>query len=116
MKNHFHIIVLLLVLICNGCAKDLESDLLILTRYGDIVPQKIQFEGVTFVILDKPGDGRMIVATLGQWWGVTEEYVEQTAGAARKYFKQSERECTINSRRLASATDGSIEYFYSCRK
>jgi len=114
LKVCLRIVALPCILICSGCAKDLVGDLYILDNYGDIVPQKLRFEGVAFVILDRPGDGRMIAATLGQWRGVTAEYVEQATGAARRYLEQSGRACTINSTRLASATDGSIELFYSC--
>ncbi len=108
-------IIVLSALMFNGCSKDIEGDLHILRNYGDIHPQKIQFQGITWGILDKSTEGRMIVVSLGAWHGVTEALIEQTDGAARKYLQHSERDCAIDNRQLASGTDGSIEYFYSCK-
>jgi len=115
MRNGLYGIVVLYALMTSGCSKDLEGDLYNLQNYGDIHPQKIQFDGVTWEILDKPTEVRMIVVSLGAWHGVTEALVEQTDGAARTYFRHANRHCSIDSRQLASGADGSIEYFYSCK-
>ena len=99
----------------SACSKDVTGDLHVLQSYGDISPQKLQFDGITWGVLDKPKENRMIVVSLGAWHGVTEELVKQTDGAARAYFRHVKRDCSIDSRQLASGTDGSIEYFYSCK-
>ena len=110
-------IVVLFTLACNGCAggKDLEGDLNTLNQYGNVQPQKIQFEGITWGIFDKPDEERMIVVSLGAYWPGAAR-AKQTEGAAHEYLERSKHDCTILSKKLASSTDFSFEFYYSCKK
>ena len=108
-------IIALCVLMSAGCSKDVQGDLYITQNYGNVQPQRIQFNGTDWGVLDKPEEGRMIVVGLGAWHGVTEELLNNANGAARTFLQRSERDCAIDSRKLASGTDGSLEYFYSCK-
>ncbi len=109
-------IVVLFTLACYGCgSKDLGGDLKLLIQYGNVQPQKIQFEGITWGIVDKPDEERMIVVSLGAYSpGAARE--KQTEGAAHEYLERSKRDCTILSKKLASSTDFSFEFYYSCKK
>ena len=102
---------ILFALAFTGCgSKDIGGDLSNLNQYGNVQPQKIQFKGVTWGILDKPEEERMLVVPLG------DAPFEQYDGAAREFFERSKRECTVTRKRLASSTDFSFEFFYSCKK
>ena len=117
MRRHLGYMVMLFAVACAGCGgKDTSGDLYNLTHYGNVQPQKIQFQGITWGILDKPEEGRMIVVSLGAHSPLTDEKVEQTEGAAQSYLERSNRDCTVTARKLASATDNSFEFFYSCNK
>ena len=110
-------IVVLFTLACYGCgvSKDLGGDLNLLTQYGNVQPQKIQFEGITWGIFDKPDEERMIVVSLGAYWPGAAR-AKQTEGAAHEYLERSKRDCAILSQTLASHTDWSFEFYYSCKK
>ena len=116
----------LIALACSGCgsSKDWEGDYHVLTNYGNVPPQKFQFQGTTWGILDKPDDrfpdspvltGQMIVVSLGAYWPGPERW-KQTEAAAHGYLERSKGDCTILSSMLASSTDYSLEFYYSCKK
>ena len=108
INKHLLTLVVASVLTLAGCSKDLAGDLHVLEHYGDVIPQKFQFEGETFGVLDRPEQERMIVVSLGPWWGVSEELMARTNAAAEEYLQDSQRICTVDSMRLASSTDGEL--------
>ena len=116
MRSALSVVTVVIAVLSNGCSKDLEGDLDVLRNYGDVVPRKLQHEGETYGVLDRPDEGRMIAVSLGPWWGVNQKLIEQTTGAAERYLHDTARDCKIDRMRLASGTDGSMEFFYSCNK
>ncbi len=81
-----------------------------LKHYGDVQPQKVESQGNTFGILDKPEEGRMVVTdTINRFKKLP---LSQFELAAQAYFERSNRRCTIESAEYISTL--SLEFFYSC--
>ncbi len=117
MRKYLIGLAALIALACSGCgvSKDLGGDLYNLEHYGNVQPQKFQFQGITWGVLDKPEEERMTVVSLGAFWpGPARQ--KQTEEAAHEYLERSKRDCTVTSKRLASRSDGSFEFYYSCKK
>ena len=98
----------LFALASNGCSSDVCGDWYVLKHYGNVQPRTIEFQGIGYAILDKPEERRILMAPLG------DASLEQYEPAARDYLARSRGECTIESRGLASGTDQTYEFFYSC--
>ncbi len=116
MRKYLIGLAALIALACSGCSKDVGGDLYNLEHYGNVQPQKFQFQGITWGVLDKPEEGRMIVVSLAAHLPLTDAKTKQTGDAAHEYLGRSKRDCTVHSVRLASRTDGSYEFYYSCKK
>ena len=109
MRRYLIGLTALFALVASGCGgKDVGGDLYNLDHYGNVQPHKIQFQGITWGVLDKPEEGRMLVVPLDS------AQFEQYDAAAREYFELSKRKCTVISKKLASRTDFSVEFLYSC--
>ncbi len=80
-----------------------------LKHYGDVQPQKVESQGNTFGILDKPEEGRMMVAWLGKSRHVPASQFEL---AAQAYFERSNRRCRIESVNWVGSS--LVELVYSC--
>jgi len=61
-RLYFNGLVVLLALASSGCgSEDIEGDWSNLTNYGDVQPQKIQFKEVTWGIVDRTEEERMLM-------------------------------------------------------
>ncbi len=115
MRKYLIGLAALIALACSGCVYPIRDALYALEHYGNVQPQKFQFQGITWGVLDKPEEERMIVVSLGAFWpGPARQ--KQTEEAAHEYLERSKRDCTVHSVRLASYSDGSYEFYYSCKK
>jgi hypothetical protein len=105
-----------LTLVGAGCgSKDLPGGWYSSIFYVDVGPRKMEFEGITWEILDKADVGRMIVAPISAHSTPTDAGIKQTEGAAREYLVRSYRKCEITSAKPRSSTDSSFEFRYSCK-
>ena len=108
-------VLILVALAFSGCgSKDVSGDWENFKNYGNVKPQKFEFNGNTWGVFDKPDERRMIVVSLGAHGAFGSKVIERTEEAARRYLSQTGRVCEIESRRLTSATDNSIEFVYMC--
>lgn len=84
MGNSLRGAVLLATLACVGCgSKDVGGDLYNLNNYGNVTPQRFEFQGNTWGVLDKPEEDRMPVVSLGAHGSQGDKLVERTEEAAR---------------------------------
>lgn len=81
-------IAVLVALACSGCgvSKGWQGDYHVGNDYGDVQPQQLQFQGITWGVLDIPDDkfqdspvptGQMVVVSLGAHLPLTEARIKK---------------------------------------
>lgn len=103
-----YMVVLAAVLVLGGgiCNPDAYS-LYVLDNYGSVEGEMLDVGGDSFAVLDKPGEGRLMVAHIENFYAL-----EHWQHVAETYLGQSGRDCTIT--RSHVVTPRQIEFYYAC--
>ena len=96
------------VLVMGGgtCNPDAYS-LYVLDHYGSIQGQMVDVDGGSFALLDKPEEGRLLVAHIENYLSL-----DQWRHVAEVFLKRSGRACAIS--RSNTVTPRQIEFYYTC--
>ena len=98
--------IVALVLGGGTCNPDAYS-IYVLNNYGSVRGQMIDIDDDSFAVLDKPEEGRLLVAHSANFYPL-----DQWKHVAETFLERSGRSCTITQSKVV--TPRQIEFYYAC--
>lgn len=98
-----------ILMLCGvGCIPNPDAyNMYVVEHYGSVQGERVEVDGETFAVLNKPEEGRLLVAHASKFYPI-----DYWRHVATTYLDRSGQACVID--RSQEITPRQIEFFYTC--